>query len=280
MTEPAKVEDNPAEEGEVVNNEVQTSPLETQAIGFGWKPKEKWVEDGNSEDDWVPAKHFLQFGEIKKQLVNKDKQLTKQEKIIKMMKNHHVNVKQAAYDDAVAALKVEKKAALENNDLIKVEEIKDRMDELREKSAKEKAIPAEIEKEEQEQIPVTQTPPTEYYQFLEKNPWYIQDPAKQDEMSREADVLGVAIVQRARNEGKNITYAEVYKAVEDRITKLFPDKFQKPVNPQQGSGRRSGVGGKMSSNLSEAELEVAKAFGLKPEDYAKEQATSGRKVYK
>lgn len=263
----------PVDTPEVPEVPVQTES-EKQAVGYGWKPKEEWVADGGTEEDWVPAKHFLKFGEVKQQLISKDKQLNKQDKIIKMMKVHHLNVKQAAKDEAIAALRAEKAAALENNDLIQVEKIKDRIDVLKEAAAE--GLPLEIEREERElrQVAPAIQPPPEFFTFLERNPWYTADQSRQDDMSREADMIGAVIVQKAQAEGQQLTYDQIYKAVEVRIRKMFPEKFSTPKSPQQDGGKKSSDKASTSSvKLNEEEAGVAKNFNLTPEQYVAQQKT-------
>jgi hypothetical protein len=247
---------------------VQRKPEEVRAESYGWKPKDKWVEDGNAEEDWVPAKHFLKFGEVKQQLISKDKQLTKQEKIIKMMKNHHTSVKELAVQEAVAKLKAERNAALEENDLVRAEQLRDKIEETKEKAVKQKALPAEIEKELQDD-PKDDGPPPEYFEFLDENPWY--NAKKPDEMTKEADKIGWAERVAAESEGKAITPKEIYKAVAVKIRKLYPEKFSTPKSPQSDSpSKSSGERGSSGVKLTEEQLAIAKNSGLSPEKYAEE----------
>lgn len=270
MTEEIKQE----EIKEPIQEEVKPTPDEERASSFGWKPKEKWVEEGHPEDDWVPAKHFNKFGDLKNKVVEKDKQLTKQDKIIKMMKNHHTTVRETAYQEALKLVKQEREAALSEENLVKAEQARDRMDALRENYIKHGALPADIEQEikqvEQEvKQPSNQTPP-EFHDFQARNPWYTV--GGEDEMSQEADKIGFAEIQAAKAKGKHLTADDVYKTVEIKIRKLFPEKFEKAKGPQHENGNRAAAGNSNTkTKLSDEELAVAKAFGLSPEKYAEEQ---------
>jgi hypothetical protein len=248
-------------------------PEETTAVSFGWMPKEKWVESGKSEEDWVPAKHFLRFGEVKQREIAKDKQLQKQDKLIKMMKDHYLTVKDQARDEALRQLREERKDALKANDLTRAEELRDLMEETKEKFAKQPVVPPEIDREMREaaQAPTPQSPPAEFFQFLDRNPWYIADATKQDEISREADALGNAEVLKARRSGREPTLNEVYDAVEKKIKKLFPDKFSAPGSPHQSAPSRKDTKSSGSVKLSDEEMAVAKAFNLTPEKYLESQ---------
>lgn len=276
-------QDEKVEEGkeestdEKSSSAVELSPLEQQAASYGWQPKEKWVESGNAEEDWVPAKHFMKFGELKQQTISKDKQLQKQERIIKMMKDHHLKVRETAYQDALKSIREERKMALEENDLVRAEALKDRIEELKEQHTKNAAVlPKEVEEEiRQAELEKQQQPPApnpDFPVWHSKNPWYIVEVAKQDEISKEADVLANAIVEQARRDQRAITAKEVYEAVEKKIKKLYPEKFEPRRSPQSDSPNRTGAGGTKSTvKLTEDELAVAKAFGMTPEKYAEQQ---------
>lgn len=261
-----KVEEKPAEsQAKQYNDQEQT------ALGFGWMPKEEWEKAGHDAEDWVPAKHFLKFGELKTQLISKDKQVTKQDKIIKMMKDHHLRVKQTAYEEALKSLKAERKQALEENDIATAERLRDQMDEIKEQQAKDRALPQEVEKELQEVEPPAPAVHPEFHTWHSKNPWYIPDNKKQDEVSQTADQLGIAIVNQARANGKQITVKELYEQVTTKIKRMYPEKFGTPKSPQESSPQSSGKGDNKSSvKLTDEQLAVAKNFGLTPEKYAEQ----------
>lgn len=264
MTEKVEAPETP----EQTDAEAQTPALnetEQKASDFGWQSKDKWVEAGNKEEDWVPAKQFLYIGDLKQQVIGKDKELSKTKKMMNLMKDHHLQVRETAYKDAVAALKAEKAAALEEGDMIRVEKIKDRMDDEKAAFEKDKAsLPKEV--------PVVQTPPPEFYEFQARNPWYQENESKKDDMSREADALGDAMVRKAISSGKQVDVKDIYKEVETKIRKMYPEKFGSPKSPQTDSPKNTAPSSSKSGpKLTEDELAVAKAFNLSPEDYAKEQ---------
>lgn len=259
------VVDKPKDEAPVL------SEVEQSAVTFGWQPREAWVKDGKSKEDWVPAKQFMKFGDLKQQLIAKDKQLNKSEKIIKLMKDHHLQVRESAYKEAVNALKAEKRAALEEQDFVAVEKIKDRIEAEKEKYAAQRTLPVDVERELAE--PQQSTPPVEFFEFKESNPWYKLE--NQDEMSLEADKIGAGEFQfeaaKAQREGRQPDLKRVYKAVEVKIRKLYPEKFATPKSPQSDGGSRGSQGSSASSKLSEEEMQVAKAFNLTPEQFKSQQ---------
>ena len=96
-------------------------------------------------------------------------------------------------------------------------------------------------------------------------------------MSVDADKIGVAEFQFEVNEaariGRQPDLNKVYKTVETKIRKLYPEKFATPKSPQQESGTKAGSGGKSNVRLSEEEAAVAKAFGLSPDKYQEQAKT-------
>jgi hypothetical protein len=251
------------------------APEEEKAQSFGWMPKEDWVKAGKTEEEWVPAKHFLKFGELKQQVISKEKMLTKQEKIIKKMKDHHLNVRERAMADAMSQLKRERAAALEEGDIIAAEKIRDRIDYTKEQFQKTPLLPKDIEDELQSNT--INDPPAEFYEFSSRNPWYEADPKRQDEISQEADALGYAFVQKSNLNGRTVTANDVYEHVEKQIKKLYPEKFGTPKSPQSDTPSRSSGSSSSESKLSSEEIAIAKSFGLTEKQYLAElKAYKGR----
>lgn len=258
-----------SEEGGESGEQVALAPEEEKAQSFGWMPKEEWVKAGKTEEEWVPAKHFLKFGELKQQVISKEKMLTKQEKIIKKMKDHHLNVRERAMADAMTQLKRERAAALEEGDIIAAEKIRDRIDYTKEQFQRTPLLPKDIEDELQSTGTIND-PPAEFYEFSSRNPWYEADPKRQDDISQEADALGYAFVQKSSLNGKTVTADEVYKHVEKQIKKLYPEKFGTPKSPQNDTPSRSSGATGSSDKLSSEELAIAKSFGLTEKQYLAE----------
>jgi hypothetical protein len=76
----------------------------------------------------------------------------------------------------------------------------------------------------------------------------------------------------------NAAYPDMLKDIEVKMKKLFPEKFKGEEPPimavDDGGGEHGSKGTKGSSKspkLSDVEKEVAKRFGMTPEDYAKER---------
>jgi hypothetical protein len=134
---------------------------------------------------------------------------------------HYQQVEKRAYEKALADLKAQRMAALEDDDLVRAERIRDQMDEVKEKM---NAV----------QPPVTiNEPPAELTNWKQENPWYQRD----DVMTNYADGLGNKLLA----EGK--APAEILREVERKVRQAFPEKFRNPnkdVAPEVvGSGKRA-----------------------------------------
>jgi hypothetical protein len=274
------VEEKPVETEPLKREEpvVETAPDlpegEVVAKSYGWMPKDEWVKAGNAEEDWTPAKHFMKFGELKQKMIQKDKELQKQAKLFVLMKTHHEKVKETAYKQALNDIKQERKAALEQENFAKAESLRDEMDALKERYEVERALPADIQQELASPVIQPQGLNPEFVSWHSKNQWYVSDPAKQDEASKMADVMGQAFVLDAQRRGVQPSVSEIYQKVEKEIKARYPDRFKTPKSPQSdGPTTRGAPSPKGSVKLSEEQLSVAKAFGLSPEKYAQQLDT-------
>ncbi len=240
------------------------TPDEQKAMSEGWKPKDQWE---GAEDEWKPAKVFLEIGELKNKLQSADQDRKKLNKVVALMKDHHLQVRQAAYEEALKTLREERKAALASEDFAKAEELRDRIDDIRDRKVNDRVLPPDVQRKVDEQA---HEPDPAFFEFLDRNPWY--KPAgpntRQDEMSKEADALGFAVAQQ----NPDWDFKTVITEVEKKIRKLYPEKFATPRSPvNEGGSRGSGSSGtKETVRLSEEQLAVAKSFNMTPEQYAKE----------
>jgi hypothetical protein len=252
-------------EGEGESQTPEYSEEETLAISRGWKPKEEW--DG-PEDEWKPAKAFNEYGELKERLLEKEKEAKKLNKVVQLMKDHHLRVREAAYNDAIKSLKAERAAALEKEDFSKAELIRDQIDDLKDRAENDQPLPDHIEEVIEQN---SQEPDPAFFQFLDRNPWY--KPGSSDPASKKADSLGYAYAQA----NPDWDFKDIIKEVEKDIRKLYPEKFERPRQVVNEPGSRA-AGSRPSTEkvkLSAEQLEIAKAFDMTPEEYAKQLKTYG-----
>src|SRR3990172_1202109 len=119
-----------------------------EAISLGWKPKEDWK---GPEDGWKDAETFLKDGEKMAGFVRKrlEKDFDERLKRIEQASNSALEFqqKQAEKERAVllADLKAQKAAAIEDNDLAKLEKVKDQIVEVQDSAPDPKEVAAALE---------------------------------------------------------------------------------------------------------------------------------------
>lgn len=273
MTTKVEAEDKVIEEEVVETPETpDLTEDEKLAVSKGWKNEEDWVKDGGKAEDWKPAKVFNEIGTLKEQLGEKEKETKKLNKVVTLMKEHHLHVRELAIKEAMDKLKAERVAALEKENFAEAEKVRDKMDELRTAAARDGS--AGLPKEVAEQIKEdTKEPDPEFFKFLDRNPWY--KPGGKDEISKKADTLGYSY----HLQNPEWTFGEVIKQVEADVKKLYPEKFNRPNTPVNEPGSRTGSPSSSSGSvkLNAAEKEAARQFGMSEAEYAKElQSYRGR----
>lgn len=259
------------ENKEETKEEVKLTADEQRAIDLGWKPKDQWQ---GPEEDWVPAKHWLKYGDVEHKLMSLEQADKQKDKVIQAMKNHYLRVKEDSVREVLETIKKQKKIAIEQEDFTKVAELDMQAEMLEENLQKRfKATDIEVAREQ-----VPQGPPPEFHAWNRKNNWYKYG-SSTDEMTVEADTLAVGFQSR----NPNASYADVLKYVEDKIKKIFPDKFKETEEitavDDGGSTKATPTrSGKTPVRLNEAEKAAAAAFGMSEAEYAKEmQAYEKRK---
>lgn len=217
------------------------SATERKAMEQGWVPEDQW--DGHSK--WRSAEEFLDRGEIFSKLDDVKRRAERAERTLEDLKKHHKQVREVEYKRALAALKEEKKTALDEGDSARVVEIDDEIAET-----KAAAIAAQREPEVQEF-----TPNPAFVQWLNRNSWYNTETAMKlyaDNVAQELAIAG------ERNPTK------VLEEVERRVKKEFTHKFNNPNREKagavEGGGNKGKGGGRDSFTLSPEETQVMRRF--------------------
>lgn len=237
--------------------EPQLSPIEQKALEQGWVPQDQWTGE---PDDWRPAKEFVDRGELFKKIdeVRRENKQLRQghEELLK----HHQRVRQAAYEEALATLKAQKKAALAEGDVDAVVEIDEKIDEQKE---------AHRQAQTQQVQQAAQTDPV-FDSWVAKNAWYNADPV----MKGAADEVARQVFLRGTRDKE-----EILAAVEREVKKAFPNKFENPRRAAapavEGSTSKTGTQKREDVDMSDAEKQVMNKIlrvtpGLTKEQYIKE----------
>jgi regulator of replication initiation timing len=204
--------------------------IEQAAMENGWRPKEEFEADpANQGKKWRPAEDFMDrkplFDKIDvqhRELRNQQKEVQDLKKTVVSLVEHNKKIEENAYSRALKELKAERKAAIEEGDHARAEEIRDRIDEVKEQQRETPAIvvpPASNEQAEQD-----------FNIFLNRNRWYQQDV----DMKAWADGYAAQLL----NQGIKET-AVAFPMIEQKAKQVFPHKFRNP-NKDSAPGLEGG----------------------------------------
>lgn len=227
-----------------VTSEVKVNPFEEKASALGWMPKDEWIEAGHDEDDWKPAKTFVEYGEMIGKLRNQSRELHETKAALQFVSEKNKQVYEKGYQSALTSLRAQKRAALAEGDLVKADEIDERIDATKDELQNVRNQPAVPQKQ--------QTVDPEHVDWVQKNPWY-NEPV----MQKFADALAIEYIRV--NNGA-VTPQDVRAFVESEVKKEFSHRFQKTrgaPNPD-GEGRSTGKVSDSSTKL-DSKLAQAKA---------------------
>lgn len=268
MTEDVKeapvVEDKPQGEPSVP----ELSPVEQQAVDQGWVPLEDWKASGRPEAEWRPAKEFVERGELYKSIHSTKRELKQTQAALSALQRHHQYVFEKAHQQALRDLRAEKRLAIRNDDIERLEEIETEIEQMQDQFVKEKQEMAQAAAAAQ-----SVTVP-EFDAFLSRNPWYAADKQLRDE----ADAIGFVYI----NNGG--TKDMLFQHVEKEMKRKFPDKFgvrRAAPNAVAGVDRTGKKGPKEQTvELTPEERKIMMTFvdqGIMTEaDYLKELKKVGR----
>ena len=248
----------------VEKEEVKVSPDEERAISLGWKPKDQWQGE---EDDWVPAKHWLKYGDLEHELMSERQSSKHKDKVMGVMKGHHLRLKEDAKKEIEQTIRRQKQDAIKEEDFQRVAVLDAKLDVLKENLDKRFV---DADSQANREIPQASGPPPEFFEWNRSNSWYKLG-SSTDEMTSEADTI--AMGYQTRN--PSAPYKECLKYVEDKIKKLYPENFKKEeVNTAVDDGgstrSTSTVFKKGGYKLNEMEKAAAAGFGMTEAEYAKE----------
>lgn len=238
---------------ETPNPEPQ-DPIITQAREMGWVPREDYEAAGKDVSKWVTPEIFVARAPLFEKIENEvreKKQMRRELDILKSslndLKIHAERIRQSEYNRALEELRAAKRSALAEEDLIKADEIQERI---------------ETVKEAHKAAPTAATPPDNsaaeaFKEWVVDNQWYKLD----EEMRELADAIGI----RETRKGKSPD--EVLQTVAKEVRKVFKDSphFRNPNKdkapavengnappPQRGNGKKYAP--------SETERQIAKRF--------------------
>lgn len=192
---------------------------EKKAMSMGWTPDRDALEEAGKE--WIPAEEFLRnqtfFDEIKKL----KREIRQQRKVTEAFKEQNKIAAEKAYEQAISDLKAQRKAAAADEDIVRVLEIDEQIDEVKESRNKNATA----------NHPVSEYTPEDWEDyhddFVANNPWYETDRVKRAVADRE----GIQYIQK--NPG--VSPEDAYNYVLQVIEETFPVEQKPEKKPKAAS---------------------------------------------
>ena len=233
------------DKGEVT--QAQSNPHVEKATALGWMPKEEWIAAGHDEDDWKPAKTFLEVGELIGKVRTSQRELSDTRQALNFATQQNRQVYEKGYKAAITELRAQKRAALAEGDLVRADEIDEKIDATKDELDNLHRTAA--------QPPRQNAPDPEHVEWVQRNPWYDTD----ERLRRYADSAAVEYINVNRG---SVMPAQVRDYVEKEVREAFSHRFQPKTkgapNPD-GEGRSAGrqSGSKLDSTLAQAKANMS-----------------------
>lgn len=209
--------------------EVEYSDIELQAMEQGWNP------EGAEGKRNLTAEEFLDRKPLYDKMHKLEKRLKEQDKKFDAMQQHEKMVRERMHEDHMKELKAAKRAAMEDMDYDKVEQLDDEMLKAKEEYTKSSET---VVVDTPEEIQAT------LEDWVDKNSWY----ADSKVMKRFADGEG----QEFRIANPNASFEEVLDHISKTVKKEFPEKFQNMNRHKPSSVEGAAQGGRRTPAASKA----------------------------
>jgi len=204
--------------------------VEARARRMGWREKEKFRGD---PDEWVDAGEFVRRGEeevpiLKSRLRELEKRDGETTKLMRELVENQKKQTERAVSDAIARLKAERREAVKDGDVDRVEQIDDRIDGLKKDAAPK---PAYVE---------TAPSNKEYVDWARANPWFNTDTRMHYAAIAELDLIN------ADPEKSDLPDREKLKLVSQAVRTQFHGKFASAKHRPAASAVEGGSQAKRS----------------------------------
>jgi hypothetical protein len=189
----------------------EMSEAESKARELGWRPKEEYT----GTKKWVDAEEFLDRQELYETIHKSNRKVKKLEKVVETLNKHHTDTYEAAYKQALETLKAERKQAAKDNDVERVVEIDEKIEEVKETRASAKAA------DDGTNGPA---PDPVFDAWREKNEWYGED----EDMSAYADGYAAKLIAKVKSGALDLEWKEVLAEVAKKTQDTFRHKSKNP----------------------------------------------------
>lgn len=201
-----------------LNPNIQEEKFVERAVEKGWKPLEDFK---GPEADWVDAKEFLarepllkEVRDLKRHIKTQREQMDNDMRVISAQ---FTQMSDLAYKKAVADLEAQRDLAISEQDIQSVRKLDKEIDEVEDAHQKNIA-------QTRPQQRIASEAAEEMQQWRQDNPWFDND----KELNDEAVSIGVGYITKHPEKSQT----DMLKHVEDRVRRLYPEKF-KPVQRTQ-----------------------------------------------
>lgn len=222
------------------NQTPQYTEIEQRALEMGWRPKEEF--DGD-EIDFVDAKEFISRKPLYDKISQQSKQIKNVNRSLEALKEHYTKVKEVEFQNAIKALKAERKVAMVQGDGDAFDAAEKKIEEAEAQFQEIKQAAASITTDDEPVVsPIFQN-------WKNRNPWYDST----GYMRSYADDVG------KRLHASGMHPDDILKEVEKAVRKEFPTKFSNPNKadaPDVGVSKNSGKGKGAEMHLTEQEKRV------------------------
>jgi len=207
------------------SSEVDDKPSEIESLAteLGWRPKDEF-----SGDDFIDAATYIRKSRdiqdtMKSHIKEQKQQLSEMNSSVAELKAHNERVYKAEVarlKAEVETLKKEKRTAIEDGDITRVDELDEKIDGLKEAMVEPKPETAKT------------TANPEFEDWVKDNNWYLKDP----EMAAYADTIA--------DKHTGAPFKRLAALVTNQVKEMFPDKFSvnrsTPTAPSvEGAGRKT-----------------------------------------
>lgn len=218
---------------EVDDTDTGHEAVEAEARKLGWAPQEEFK--GN-KDNWIDAAEFVARGEqilpivkennkrLKKELDRRDatvtslqEQLNNTNAILEKFEKKFAADARKQLDSAEAGLKAELRKAVEDRDVDAELELREKLDEVKEKKTELKAEEDAAEANKKKVTPKVPQVETEINTWMDENPWFTSEKAADKKQTK----LFNRIAEDLRDEGSEL----VGKEFLDEALRLYNEQY-------------------------------------------------------
>jgi hypothetical protein len=229
------------EDNDTQSEQPEYSEVELEAMKFGWKPESEFVSKNGRK--WKTAEKFLEDKPLYDKIDEQHKTVKDLKRALDAMRKHYDTVRETEYKRALDELKAQRRQALEEGDLVRAEEIRDEIDETKQRAPKPEVVEDNTRVADALKV------------WKGENDWYEQD----EDMTAYADGYGNKLLKQG------VDPVEVLEQVTKKVRAAFPQKFRNPnrdTAPRvEGNARKgSGRSGPDDSFMSPAEIQIMERF--------------------